>query len=140
MLLIPDYINYLLTGMKLCEYTNAVLSRLMDTANKSWDEILIQKLGYPQRIYNRISYPGAVLGNLTRKVTEEVGYDCIIVQAASKAATATFFTLDTEKPEERIDAGPFWAAIGSILVLMISSHELKDVQEAKECVKKTFLR
>jgi len=47
--MIPDYINYLLTGVKVNEYTNATSTQLVNAKTKEWDFELIEKLGYKNR-------------------------------------------------------------------------------------------
>ena len=83
MLLVPDYFNFLLSGQKRCEYTNATTTQLVNPVTKIWDDELIDKLGYPRRIFTEIGLPGAVLGNLTKEISEEVGYDCKVVLPAT---------------------------------------------------------
>ena len=44
-LMIPDYLNFRLTGKAVNEYTNASTTNLLDAAAKDWDRDLISKLG-----------------------------------------------------------------------------------------------
>lgn len=152
LLMLPDYLNFLLTGNKLCEYTMATKTEMVSTVTGVWDTELIGRLGYSRDIFQEIRRPGTVLGNLIRTVTEEVGYDCIIVLPATCAVSSAIFAIPPEKNADlynRFGACPLLresgsdteysaAAIGNILVQMIISHELKDVQAARECVENSF--
>ncbi len=51
LLMIPDYFNFLLTGNAVTEYTNATTTQLVNAQTKDWDMDLIQKLGYPELIF-----------------------------------------------------------------------------------------
>ena len=45
LLMIPDYFNYLLTGVKKQEYTNATSTGLVNATTKEWDRELLERLG-----------------------------------------------------------------------------------------------
>ncbi len=83
LLMIPDYFNFLLTGRAVSEYTNATTTQLVNARSKEWDEELIQKLGYPQSIFQQIRMPGTELGSLSAEIAEEVGYTCKVVLPAT---------------------------------------------------------
>jgi len=113
MLLVPDYFNYLLTGVKKCEYTNATTTQLISPVTKEWDEELIQMLGYPRKIFPPVSRPGNVVGTLTREVTEEIGYDCIVVLPATHdTGSAVIAVPSLEKNPMYISSGT-WSLMGT---------------------------
>ena len=57
MLLVPDYFQFLLTGRKASEYTNATTTQLVSPKTKDWDFELIEMLGYPRRIFQPVVKP-----------------------------------------------------------------------------------
>ncbi|NLP34144.1 MAG: hypothetical protein GX359_03005 [Clostridiales bacterium] len=75
LLFIGDYLSFLFTGVKCCEYTNANTTLLVDTDKGVWNEEIIQRHGFPRDIFIRLCPPGIMLSNLIRKVAEEIGYD-----------------------------------------------------------------
>lgn len=42
--MIPEYFNYLLTGEKASEYTNAITTQLVSPETKDWDYELIENV------------------------------------------------------------------------------------------------
>ena len=56
-LMIPDYLNFLLTGVQKQEYTNATTTQLVNPSERTWDRELIEALGYPQKLFGRLSMP-----------------------------------------------------------------------------------
>lgn len=52
--MIPDYLNFLLTGEKVQEYTNATTTQLVNPVTKDWDYELIDRLGYPKIFSGRL--------------------------------------------------------------------------------------
>lgn len=83
MLMIPDYLGWLLTGRAVCEYTNASTTQLTDPHTRDWDWELIDRLGYPRRIFQPVAQPGSVLGELSRDARREIGFDCRVALPAT---------------------------------------------------------
>ena len=62
MLMIPDYFNFLLTGNKLQEYTNATTTQLVDPKANDWNWALIDRLGYdPELVREALSETWRIL-------------------------------------------------------------------------------
>lgn len=78
-LTMPDYLNYLLTGVRRNEYSEASTTQLLGAATRDWDRDILKALGIPEHIFNRIEKPGARLGRLLPTIREEVGFDCEVV-------------------------------------------------------------
>lgn len=83
MLMIPDYFHYLLTGVKKQEYTNATTTQLVSPVTNTWDYELIERLGYPKKLFGELSMPGTVVGELTKEIQAEVGFNCQVVLPAT---------------------------------------------------------
>ena len=60
-LMIPDYLNFLLSGVKAQEYTNATTTQLVNPATRDWDRKRMEVLGFPTNIFLPIQEPGTVL-------------------------------------------------------------------------------
>ncbi len=83
MLNVPDYFHYLLTGKKTCEYTEATTGQLVNAETKDWDYELIDKLGYPRKMFQKLIMPGTSVGHFTEEVKAEVGFDVEVVAPAT---------------------------------------------------------
>jgi rhamnulokinase len=147
-LLLPDYLNFLLTGRKTSELTNAMATQLVDPVTKSWDEEIIKRTGAPIEIFPEIHQPGSVLGTLARDVTEEVGFDCIIMLPATNHNSSAVLAVPSNdqravpyhfrKENEEVTGTINTSALGVFVVLMICSHEFSDLQAARECIKNSM--
>ena len=80
---VPDYFHYLLTGKKTCEYTEATTGQLVNAETKDWDYELIDKLGYPRKMFQKLIMPGTSVGHFTEEVKAEVGFDVEVVAPAT---------------------------------------------------------
>jgi len=61
-LMVPEYLNFALTGNIVHEYTDSSTTALLDAAKKDWDFDLIEKLGLPGKIFGKLEMPGATVG------------------------------------------------------------------------------
>ena len=80
---VPDYFHFLLTGQKTCEYTEATTGQLVSPLTKDWDYELIDMLGYPRKMFQKLIMPGTSIGHLSDKIREEVGFDLEVVAPAT---------------------------------------------------------
>ena len=61
-LMIPEYLMYRLTGVKKKEFTNATTTGLVNAHTLEFDREIIRRLGFPGRLFPKLSQPGTVLG------------------------------------------------------------------------------
>jgi len=87
-LMMPDLLNYWLTGRKVCEYTNATTPQVLDARTRQWAYPLIGKLGIPEHIFPEIIDPGQVLSPITHLIRDETGLSDTPVIAVATHDTA----------------------------------------------------
>lgn len=63
-LMVPDYLNYRLSGVQAIEYTNATSTQLINLGTGEWDQDLLDLAGVPREIMSQPVEPGTVLGQL----------------------------------------------------------------------------
>ncbi len=61
-LTIPDLLNYWLTGVKACEFTNATTTQMFNPRTGTWADAMLSRLNIPTRILPEIVSPGTRLG------------------------------------------------------------------------------
>lgn len=88
LLLIPDLLNYWLSGEKACEYTNASITQAMDVRSRQWAFSMLDKLGIPGGIFPEIVPSGTVLGTLVPVLIQATGLKEIPVIAGGTHDTA----------------------------------------------------
>jgi len=89
MLLIPDLINFLLTGRVVTEYTNATTTQMIEAETGDWDHLLIEGLGLPSRLPAEIVPAGADLGPLNLELAEELNLKGVRVVAPATHDTGS---------------------------------------------------
>ena len=72
-LMIPDLFNWLLTGKKTNEFSNATTTQMFNPQTRTWARDLLSALNIPDRIFGDTTDPGTNLGTLQRSVAEATG-------------------------------------------------------------------
>lgn len=111
MLMLPDYLNFRLTGVKRQEYTNATSTGLVNAQTHGWDGNILELLGFDGKLFGKLSQPGEIVGELTPEIQKEIGYNAaVILPATHDTASAVLAApLDGESPY--ISSGT-WSLLG----------------------------
>ena len=88
-LFIPDLLAYMLTGNKVCEYTIASTSGMMDQTSRQFNLELLEKLGVRTDVLLPITQPGTVIGTLRKEIAEACGVPEVPVVAVAGHDTAS---------------------------------------------------
>lgn len=123
MLLIPDYFNFLLTGRKVTEYTNASTTQLLHPETKEWDFELIDMLGFPRDIFTQIKLPGAIVGELTEEIQEKVGFCCKVVLPATHDTGSAVVAVPSNEEDVLYISSGTWSLMGTELKEAICTKE-----------------
>lgn len=62
-LMIPEYLLYKLTGVKVKEYTNATTTGLVNAGSGEFDPEITDALGLPRQLFPKLRQPGAEIGS-----------------------------------------------------------------------------
>lgn len=123
MLLIPDYFNFLLTGRKVTEYTNASTTQLLHPETKEWDFELIDMLGFPRDIFTEIKLPGTIVGELTEEIQEKVGFCCKVVLPATHDTGSAVVAVPSNEEDVLYISSGTWSLMGTELKEAICTKE-----------------
>ena len=113
LLMIPEYFNFLLTGKKAAEYTNNTTMQLVNPETKDWDYELLEMLGYPKEIFQKIEKPGTILGGLTDTVKAEVGFDCQVILPATHDTGSAVMAVPTNQEDTIYISSGTWSLMGT---------------------------
>lgn len=116
MLMIPDYFNYLLTGIKKQEYTNATTTGLINPATNDWDYELIDMLSYPRQIFKEIIKPGTVLGRFLPEISKRVGFDALVCAPATHDTGSAVMAVPTDSDDAVYISSGTWSLMGCELL------------------------
>lgn len=96
LLFMPDLLSFLLTGNKVCEYTDASTSGMMDQTSRQFDKKLLKELGIRTDMLLPIVQPGTKVGAYDGiPVIAVAGHDTASAIAAVPAADEHFAYLSS---------------------------------------------
>ena len=90
LLFIPDALAYMLTGKKVCEYTIASTSQILNPHTGKLDSSLLEAAGVKNDIFPEIQLPGNTIGPLTEAIANEtrIGKVNVVTVAGHDTASA----------------------------------------------------
>ena len=102
LLMIPEYLLYRLCGVKAREYTNATTMGMVNAQTGEFDGEIIEKLGYPQHLFPKLSQPGTVIG-------EYEGIQCVLCATHDTGSAVEGIPMEGNQPY--ISSGT-WSLLG----------------------------
>lgn len=132
LLMVPDYLNYLLTGKLCCEYTDASTTQLLKTGKSEWDLELIRMLGFPENIFLPLVQPGTVVGKLKEDLSEEIGFQVNVVTVASHDTASAIAAIPEQGDDYIYISSGTWSLMGVILDEPICTEESRKANLTNE--------
>ena len=112
LLMIPEYLNFLLTGVKKSEYTIASTSNLLDANKKDWDKELIEMLGLPVEIFGELCMPGESVGRLLPEIQAQVGFNTMVILPATHDTGSAFLAVPAKDDNAVYLSSGTWSLLG----------------------------
>ena len=129
LLMIPDLLNYYLTGIAANEYTDATMFLGVNQAQKKWSKKIIDFCGFNPDWFCELRMPGTVLGEISKGIAEEFGIPQIpvITVASHDSASAV-----AGMPISQKDAARNWSylSLGTWALLGMESEEMYNCPRA----------
>jgi len=114
LLMIPEYFNFLLTGEKINEYTNASTTGLLNAQTRDYDKDILDALDIPEHIFETPRMPGTVVGKLLPEIAEETGLDLTVVLPATHDTASAVMSVPGPDNVAYISSGT-WSLMGTLL-------------------------
>jgi len=111
-LMIPDYLNFLLTGKKVNEYTNATSTQLVNSFDRTWDLKILDELGIKKDIFQEIKLPKTKLGGLRSELVNEFGFDIEVILPATHDTGSAFISSVCNDSDSIYLSSGTWSLIG----------------------------
>jgi rhamnulokinase len=88
-LFMPDALAYMLTGNKVCEYTIASTSQILNPRTKKFEDRLFEPVGISPSVMLPLVMPGTIIGNIPESIQQECGIEPTPVIAVAGHDTAS---------------------------------------------------
>lgn len=113
LLFMPEYLSFVLTGIKKNEYTIATTSALVDANSKQWDLDLIKSLGLPTEIFGELHTPGSTVGELSQEIVQRVGFTATVVFPATHDTGSAFLAVPARDESAVYISSGTWSLLGT---------------------------
>ncbi len=114
---ITSIFYYYLCGARICEYTWASTTQLLEPFKKNWHKKVFEKLKIPLSIMPKIVMPGTKIGVLHQEIANEVGlnrFEIIATAAHDTACAYAAAPIEKEKDSLIISSGT-WSLVGKLV-------------------------
>lgn len=118
-LMLPDLLNYVLSGVQSNDITNASSTQLLNAHSQEWDWELIDKLEIPRSIFPALHKPGVKLGKIKGHGKLD-GISVVAVGSHDTASAVAGVPLRSTKDSAYISSGT-WSLVGLELDAPITS-------------------
>ena len=111
-LLIPDLIDYWLTGQRFAERTNASTTGLLRVTDREWDAELIARLGLPREIFPTLIDAGTPVGGLLPEVARRIGASIPVNTVGSHDTASAVAGIPATDPDFAYISCGTWSLVG----------------------------
>ncbi len=121
-LMVPDLFNWLLTGQKCNEFTEATTSQFYNPLQGGWATELLQQFEIPSHILGQIAPPGTSLGPVRDSVAAQCGLQAdVVLPGTHDTASAVMAVPAASQPGAR----PDWCyiSLGTWALMGVESPE-----------------
>ena len=122
-LMFPEYLNFLLTGVKMNEYTNSSTTNMLNCETGTWDEKILELIGYPKEAFGKIHRPCCEVGPLKQEIVDKVGFSCRVILAATHDTASAVLAVPTQKSNAVYISSGTWSIFGTELDKANTSDE-----------------
>ncbi|BCP54851.1 L-fuculose kinase [Kaistia sp. 32K] len=134
--LTPDYVAFLLTGLRVGEVSIASTTQLVNPVTRNWDFELAGLFDIPRRIFPELVESGTVIGPLLAAERERLGisvpFDVVAVASHDTASAAAAIPYLDDAPSAFISLGT-WSLVGRELDRPDLSDASREFNFTNEC-------
>lgn len=124
-LLMPNLIEYLFSGVMHTEYSIASTTQLYDMKNKVWAKSLMDKIGISQELFTAVDLAGCDLGTLRSDVANEVGQKSLhIISAPGHDTACAVAAVPATTEEFTFLSSGTWSLMGISSKKMLSGERI----------------
>lgn len=125
-LMIPDILNYFMTGKMLNEPSELSTTQLMDAKTRQVNEKVCEKFGINTKLFGPIGVHGTKIGNVKADILEEIGvdYDIPVICVPSHDTAAAVAAIPATEDQFGFVSCGTWSLIGTELDEPVCNEEV----------------
>lgn len=112
-LMMPDYLHFLLTGLKVNEYTNLSTTALLNAHTLLWDQFILKAAGLNPALFSApLLHPAVPLGPLKKEIADKVGFHATVVLPATHDTGSAFMAVPAKDENAVYLSSGTWSLLG----------------------------
>lgn len=125
-LMIPDILNYMLTGIMINEPSELSTTQILSSISKNISSKVCGKFGIPISLFNKIGVHGEVIGNLLPSIKEElnINYDIPVICVPSHDTASAVVAIPALEDDFAFISSGTWSLIGTELDQPVVTKEV----------------
>ncbi|MCA9217684.1 MAG: rhamnulokinase [Planctomycetales bacterium] len=137
-LMIPDLFHFLLTGVKLNEFTDATTTQFLNPRAKQWSKSLLDRLNIPTDMLQEIAHPGTKIGKLLPAVESITGLSNVDVvlpgthDTASAVMAVPSLSPASDNPDWAYISSGTWSLMGAEINTPIINEQAREFNFTNE--------
>lgn len=121
-LMVPEYLIWRLTGVKIKEYTNATSTGLINADSGEFDGEIIDNLGLPKNLFGKVAMPKTMVGAFLPEIADKVGGNINVVLCPTHDTASAVEGIPMRDDSPFISSGT-WSLLGAKIAKPITSDE-----------------
>ena len=130
LVMLPDAINFELTGVVSTEISNASTTQLLDTKSRTWDWKLIEELNLPKEVFPKLHEARTHIGKIQNFGPLD-GIDVVAVGSHDTASAVAGAPIEDSSSELYISSGT-WSLVGCEIDAPITSAKAMEYNLTNE--------
>lgn len=125
-LMVPDVLNYMLTGVMVNEPSELSTTQLMDVSRKQVNPTVCEQFEIPYNWFNKIGVHGEKIGTIRKNILDElkIDYDIPVVCVPSHDTASAVVAIPTKEKNFAFISSGTWSLIGTELDSPIINEEV----------------
>lgn len=125
LLFIPDLFNYFLTGEKVCEFTIASTSQLINPGENVWNKKIFETFGINKNLFKNIISPATYVGQVSLEVCRELSLSnkLPVIASAEHDTASAFVSVPAKDKNCAFLSSGTWSLLGAELDKPILTRE-----------------
>jgi rhamnulokinase len=132
LLMVPDLMNFWLTGEAVCEYTNATTTQFLDLNSRGWAVDVLARLDIPTHFLADVICPGSSVGSLLPAFAINPRLDGCPVFAPATHDTGSAVASIAMTPRSAFISSGTWSLLGSEVAKPVTTARARQMNFTNE--------
>ncbi len=138
-LMIPDLIAYFLTGQRVGERTNTIMTQLYDPRARGWSEEILNRYDLPESLMPALVDPATAIGGLRESVQGDTGLtDALVIAPCTHDTSSAVAAVPAEGDDWAFLSSGTWSVLGALTKEVVTSPEAFAVGMCNELTFESF--